>query len=201
MTITASQQKQIDAARKKLKEQGVQFVMAQFTDIFGVAKGKNIPLSHLEDIAYPGAGFAGPSIWGTTLPRHGANSEYYGRADLTTVQAMPWLPGYARVVCDGFVAGEPFDLCPRQILKKQVARLAERGWTLNAGLEPEFFLLHKSGDDILPADIDDVLEKPSYDYKTLMRNRDYAERLLRCYKSPASTYFKSITKMRKASSS
>ncbi|MGB8856884.1 MAG: type III glutamate--ammonia ligase [Burkholderiales bacterium] len=177
MSISPSLQKQIDAARKKLAAQGVQFVMAQFTDIFGAAKGKNIPLSHLEDIFSPGAGFAGPSIWGTALPRFGANSEYYGRADLSTLQAMPWLPGYARIVCDGFVNGEPFDLCPRQILNKQVARLAERGWTLNAGLEPEFFLLHKSGDDILPADIDDVLEKPSYDYKTLMRQREYAERL------------------------
>lgn len=177
MSISPSLHKQIDAARKKLAAQGVQFVMAQFTDIFGAAKGKNIPLSHLEDVFYPGAGFAGPSIWGTALPRHGPDSEYYGRGDITTLQAMPWLPGYARMVCDGFVDGAPFDLCPRQILKQQVARLAERGWTLNAGLEPEFFLLHKSGDDILPADIDDILEKPSYDYKTLMRQREYAERL------------------------
>jgi hypothetical protein len=29
------------------------------------------------------------------------------------------MPGYARIVCDGFVAGEPFDACPRQVLRRQ----------------------------------------------------------------------------------
>jgi glutamine synthetase len=47
------------------------------------------------------------------------------------------------VVCDGFVAGQPFEACPRQVLKRATARLAERGWQLKTGIEPEFFLLQK----------------------------------------------------------
>ncbi|MET3134280.1 glutamine synthetase [Oxalobacteraceae bacterium GrIS 1.11] len=160
----------------ELAQRGVKFVFAQFTDIHGVAKGKLIPLAHLGDIAYPGAGFSGPSIWGTGLPRTGPRSEYYGRADLTTLLPMPWLPGYARVVLDGQVAGVPFALCPRQILRKQVARLAERGWTLNAGLEPEFFLLQKGANGI-EAEPGDTLEKPSYDSKSLLRRRAFLEQL------------------------
>ncbi|WP_373989175.1 type III glutamate--ammonia ligase [Duganella sp. BuS-21] len=159
-----------------LAAQGVRYVFAQFTDIHGVAKGKLIPLAHLSDIVAPGAGFSGPSIWGTGLPRHGARSEYYGRADLSTLQTMPWLPGYARVVLDGHVAGQPFQACPRQLLRKQVARLAAHGWTLNAGLEPEFFLLQKTAAGY-EAEAGDRLEKPSYDSKSLLRQRAFLEQL------------------------
>ncbi|USX13957.1 type III glutamate--ammonia ligase [Oxalobacteraceae bacterium OTU3CAMAD1] len=162
--------------QEEMAAQGVKYIFAQFTDIHGAAKGKLIPLAHLDDIIYPGAGFSGPSIWGTGLPRNGARSEYYGRADLSTLQAMPWLPGYARVVLDGHVAGQPFDVCPRQILRKQVARLAKHGWTLNAGLEPEFFLLQK-GQNGYDAELADTLEKPSYDTKSLLRRRSFLEKL------------------------
>ncbi|MYM29853.1 type III glutamate--ammonia ligase [Duganella sp. CY15W] len=160
----------------ELAAQGVRYVFAQFTDIHGAAKGKLVPLAHLGDIVMPGAGFSGPSIWGTGLPRNGPRSEYYGRADLTTLQPMPWLPGYARVVLDGHVAGEQFDACPRQVLRKQVARLAARGWTLNAGLEPEFFLLQKSAGGY-DAEADDALEKPSYDTRSLLRQRTFLDKL------------------------
>ncbi len=159
-----------------LAAQGVRYLFAQFTDIHGAAKGKLIPLAHLGDIVSPGAGFSGPSIWGTGLPRNGPRSEYYGRADLSTLQAMPWIPGYARVALDGHVAGEPFDVCPRQVLRKQVARLAAHGWTLNAGLEPEFFLLQK-GAGGYDAEAADTLEKPSYDTKSLLRRRAFLDKL------------------------
>jgi glutamine synthetase len=159
-----------------LRAQGVRYVFAQFTDIHGAAKGKLVPLAQLADVVSPGAGFSGPSIWGTGLPRNGPRSEYYGRADLTTLHVMPWLPGYARVVLDGHVAGEPFDACPRQVLRKQVARLAAKGWLLNAGLEPEFFLLQQ-GAGGYDAEAADTLEKPSYDTKSLLRRRSFLDKL------------------------
>ncbi|RFP11382.1 MULTISPECIES: type III glutamate--ammonia ligase [unclassified Duganella] len=162
--------------QRELAAKGVRFVFAQFTDIHGAAKGKLIPLANLDDIVSPGAGFSGPSIWGTGLPRTGPRSEYYGRADLSTLKVMPWLPGYARVALDGHVAGEPFDACPRQVLRKQVERLAQRGWTLNAGLEPEFFLLQQ-GANGYDAEAADTLEKPSYDTKSLLRRRGFIEKL------------------------
>jgi glutamine synthetase len=161
---------------RTLQAAGVHTILAQFADVHGTAKGKLVPLTHLADVLHPGAGFAGPSIWGTGLPRTGPRSEYYGRADLNTLQVIPWLPGYARVVLNGFVAGVPFEHCPRQILRTQVARLDERGWTLNAGLEPEFFLLQKAG-DAYDAEPGDTLSKPSYDLKSLLRQRQFIEKL------------------------
>lgn len=168
----------VEMLKARLREAGVRYVFAQFTDIQGVAKGKTVPLAHLDDLFAAGAGFSGPSIWGTGLPRHGARSEYYGRGDISTAQVLPWLPGHARIVCDGYVGGEPFELCPRQVLRRQVARLAERGWQLNAGLEPEFFLLQRNADGSLrAADPHDRLEKPSYDYKSLTRQQAFLGQL------------------------
>ena len=160
-----------------LAAQGVHTLIAQFTDVHGVAKGKFVPLAHLDTLLHEGAGFAGPSIWGTGLPRTGPRSEYYGRGDASTARALPWMPGYARIVCDGFVAGDPFDACPRQVLRRQVARLAERGWAMRTGIEPEFFLLRRTAHGIAAADTEDGLDKPSYDLKTLPRQRDFLKQL------------------------
>ena len=127
-----------------------------------------------------GVGFAGPSIWGTGLPRTGPRSEYYGRGDAKAsenVRALPWMPGYARIVCDGFVANAPFDACPRQVLRRQIKRLNQRGWTLRTGIEPEFFLLQKTANGYAPFDANDQLHKPSYDLKSLPRQREYLKQL------------------------
>jgi len=156
-----------------LRQQGVHTLLAQFVDLHGTPKGKWVPLHQLAALVRDGAGFAGPSIWGTALPRTGARSEYYARADLRTLTALPWMPGVARVACDGFVAGEPFENCPRQVLRRAVDRLAQRGWTLQVGIEPEFFLLKKLDGRWLPFDDADRLDKPSYDLKSLPRQASF----------------------------
>ena len=168
----------IEALRERLAAQGVHTLVAQFTDLHGVAKGKYLPLDQLRTLVQTGAGFSGPSIAGTGLPRMGPRSEYYGRGDPATARALPWMPGYARLACDGFVAGEPFDGCPRQVLRRQVARLAERGWTLQTGIEPEFFLLKRGERGLVPADDHDRLDKPSYDLKSLPRRAEFLHALV-----------------------
>lgn len=168
----------IEALRERLAAQGVHTLVAQFTDLHGVAKGKYLPLDQLRTLVETGAGFSGPSIAGTGLPRMGPRSEYYGRGDPATARALPWMPGHARLACDGFVAGQPFDACPRQVLRRQVARLAERGWTLQTGIEPEFFLLRRGEHGLLPADDHDRLDKPSYDLKSLPRQAGFLHELV-----------------------
>jgi glutamine synthetase len=169
---------------EQLAAAGVHSLLAQFTDVHGVARGKLVPLNQLELLMTDGVGFAGPSIWGTGLPRTGPRAEYHGRGQIGSTRVLPWLPGIARVVCDGFVAGVPFDACPRQVLRRQVARLAERGWTLRTGIEPEFFLLRRTDHGFEPADPLDRLDKPSYDLKSLPRQREFlqalADGLTRC---------------------
>jgi glutamine synthetase len=165
------------ALRERLAAEGVHTLLVQFTDMHGVAKGKLVPLTHLIDVLDIGAGFAGPSIWGTGLGRSGLRSEYYARGDATTLCALPWMPGIARIVGEGFVDGLPFDACPRQVLRRATTRLAERGWTMQTGIEPEFFLLRREGDRWLPVDDLDRLDKPSYDLKSLVRQVPFLQAL------------------------
>ena len=168
---------QLATLQATLRQQGVHTLLAQFVDMHGTPKGKWVPLHQLAALARDGAGFAGPSIWGTALPRTGPRSEYYARADLRTLSVLPWMPGVARVACDGFVAGEPFDNCPRQVLRRATERLAQRGWTLQVGIEPEFFLLKKVDGRWLPFDDADRLDKPSYDLKSLPRQSQFLHEL------------------------
>jgi glutamine synthetase len=162
---------------ERLRAAGVHTLLAQFTDIHGVPKGKMVPLGHFDDLLTDGVGFSGPAIAGTGLPRVGPRAEYYARGNASTVTPLPWMPGVARVVCDGFVNGQPFDACPRQVLKRGVARLAERGWHLRTGIEPEFFLLRREGSVWRAADSEDQLDKPSYDLKSLSRQQGFLHAL------------------------
>jgi len=81
------------------------------------------------------------------------------------------MPGVAHAVCDGYAGGQALDTCSRQVLKRQLERIAQRGWTLWVGVEPEFFLLRQ---DALGrwaiADGQDRLDKPSYDLRAIQRN-------------------------------
>jgi glutamine synthetase len=161
----------------RLRSAGVHSLLAQFTDLHGVPKGKLVPVAHVDELLTQGVGFAGPSIVGTGLPRVGPRSEYHARGNASTVAPLPWMPGVARIVCDGFVGGQPFEACPRQVLKRAAARLAERGWHLRTGIEPEFFLLRRDGASWQPADLHDRLDKPSYDLKSLARQGDFLDTL------------------------
>lgn len=160
-----------------LEQNEVKLVLAQFVDIHGVAKAKAVPVAHFEDILTDGAGFAGFALWGLGQEPH--DPDYMAVGDLSTLSLVPWQPGYARIVCNGYVKQEPWPLDTRYILQQQLARLAENGWTMNTGLEPEFMLIKRNENGTFgPADASDALDKPCYDYKGLSRSRAFLERLV-----------------------
>ena len=167
----------IEAARKFLSENQVKYVLAQFVDIHGTAKTKSVPVKHFETILGNGAGFAGFAVWGLGIEPHGP--DFMAVGDLSTLSLVPWQPGYARIVCDGHVHGKPWPNDTRVALKKQIARLSERGLTFYTGLEPEFSLLRRGPDGVIsPCDPSDALPKPCYDYKGLSRSRAFLEKLV-----------------------
>jgi len=171
-----------DEAKKLLKDNDVKFVLAQFVDIHGAAKTKAVPADHLDDVLTAGAGFAGFAVWGLGIEPHGP--DYMAVGDLNCISLVPWQPGYARIACDGHVHGKPWDYDTRVVLKKQIARLAEKGYKLYTGLEPEFSLLKKDANGkIVPCDPSDTLTKPCYDYKALSRVRGYMEDLVSSMKA------------------
>ncbi len=70
---------------ERLRAAGVHTLLAQFTDLNGVAKGKWLPLAHLDDLLSDGVAFSGASIAGTGLPRTGPRSQYIARGYASTV--------------------------------------------------------------------------------------------------------------------
>ena len=164
-------------ARKFLKKNNIQFVLAQFVDIHGSAKAKCVPVGHFEELLTTGAGFAGFAIWGLGMGPHGP--EYTAVGDLSTLTLLPWMPGYARIACNGHVLGKPYEYCPRVALRAQVDKLSALGLTMFTGIEPEFMLLDRKADGSLaPFDSTDTLDKPCYDYKGLARRSDYLGKLV-----------------------
>ncbi|MGI5336952.1 glutamine synthetase family protein [Streptomyces sp. CA-181903] len=67
------------------------------------------------------------------------------RPDLSTLRRTPWNPGTALVTADlTWHDGSPVLASPRQILRRQLDRLAERGWTAQVGTELEFMVFKDS---------------------------------------------------------
>ena len=159
-----------EQAGKFFDEHKIRYLLAQFVDIHGSAKAKAVPVEHLDMVLNEGAGFAGFALWGFGMGPEGP--DYMAVGDLSTLQNIPWMPGYARIICNGTVQGKPYPYCSRVALQTQLARLRERGLTMYTGIEPEFMLLARRADGSLgPADESDVLDKPCYDYKGLSRTR------------------------------
>src|SRR5262245_54747800 len=118
-----------EKAKKFLKEKGVKYVLAQFVDIHGVAKTKSVPAQHFDTILTAGAGFAGFAVWGLGQAPH--DPDFMAVGDPSTLSLIPWQPGYARIVCEGRVNGQPWPFDTRYILSQQLKRLEKKGWTFN----------------------------------------------------------------------
>jgi glutamine synthetase len=166
-----------EQAEKFFKEHNTRYVLAQFVDIHGSAKAKAVPVEHLDMVLKEGAGFAGFAVWGLGMSPEGP--DYMAIGDLSTLQDIPWMPGYARIICNGSVNGKPWPYCSRVALQKQIDRLEKRGLKMFTGIEPEFMLLRRRDDGSLgPADATDDLDKPCYDYKGLYRTRDVLDEMV-----------------------
>jgi glutamine synthetase len=155
-------------AKKFFAQNDIRYVLAQFVDIHGAAKAKAVPVEHYDMIMSDGAGFAGFAVWGLGMTPDGP--DFMAVGDAASLSAVPWMPGYSRIVCDGHVRGTPYPFCSRVAAKRQLKKLAERGFTMWTGIEPEFMLLKRDDKGALGlVDPTDQLDKPCYDYKGLAR--------------------------------
>jgi glutamine synthetase len=139
---------------KTAKEHDVKFIRMWFTDILGMLKSFAITIEELEGALDEGMGFDGSSIEGFARIDE---SDMVALPDPDTFQLVPWRPkehhAVARIFCDILrPGGEPFEGDPRYILKKNLKRAADMGYTFYVGPELEYFYFRDStGTEFLDA--------------------------------------------------
>ena len=167
-----------DEVRKRAKDDGIQFFLAQFVEMHGKPNAKLMPVQAIDDLLEEGAGFAGFAAG--PIGQTPASPDMLAVPDTSSYTRVPWQPDLARFACDVTVEGEAWPYCPRTILRNAVARAAKLGFSLKMGLEAEFFLVRKDDDGQLVVDDPlDTSEQPCYDAKALYRNYEFLTTLSR----------------------
>jgi glutamine synthetase len=132
---------EVAEARARLESAGVEYVFSCWVDLLGIPKTKPVPLSEFDRL-FRGEGpqFAVHSV--SMVPELGpADPDQIALADLSSLTICPWDPRLAWVFADLFFEGSPYDVCPRQVLRRQIRAAADVGVQSVAGFEPEFIVL------------------------------------------------------------
>lgn len=126
-----------------VKEEDVEFIRLQFTDIFGNLKNIAITAGQLERVLDRKYAIDGSSAFG--VYRNGGE-DFYLCPDLDTFVILPWRPQHgkvARFLCDVYDSdGKILDMGPRTILKRVIREAKDKGYTFYIDPECEFFLFH-----------------------------------------------------------
>ena len=176
-------------ALEELTDSGdIDTVLCMFTDLQGRFMGKRVlPHFFLEDVLgeeglhaclyllavdmemepLPGYQYAS---WETGY------GDFKMMPDLTTLRLCPWLEKTAMVICDitDEDTGEPVEVAPRQILKRQIERAADAGFVVKTGSELEFYLFQDSYQAAADRRYQDLRPSSTYimDYHMLQTTKD-----------------------------
>ena len=152
-------QAQTDYVLRSVEERGVRFVRLWFTDVLGFLKSFAITPAELETALEEGMTFDGSAIEGYSRVQE---SDMLAVPDANTFEILPWRGNdapVARIFCDiSRLSGEPFEGDPRHVLKRNLERAREKGFTFFAGPEMEFFYFESAD----PAGAPKPLDQASY---------------------------------------
>jgi glutamine synthetase len=125
---------------KKAHDNRIKFIRLWFSDVQGMLKSFSITVEELEGALSEGMGFDGSSIEGFSRIEE---SDVLALPDPSTFQILPWSPaenGVARMFCDIVEPdGKHFQGDPRWVLKRNLKKAADLGYTYYVGPELEYF--------------------------------------------------------------
>jgi glutamine synthetase len=142
--------------RARVEAGEIDTVLLALCDMQGRLQGKRLSARHfVDEVAEEGAEgcnyLLAVDVEMNTVDGYAMSSWERGYGDfelvpdLSTLRLIPWLEGTALVLCDlRWSSGADVVASPRQILKRQLDRLAQRGWTANASTELEFMLFRET---------------------------------------------------------
>ena len=139
----------------KLVEAGVRYVFSCWIDMHGLPKTKPVPIIEFENLCMgKGPQFAVHSV--SFVPELGAaDPDQIPVPDLDSLVICPWDRTCAWMFADLWWEDAPYNMCPRQTLKRVIADTAEKGFMGFAGIEPEFIVMRwKDGKPVKAFDDD-----------------------------------------------
>ena len=157
------------------KQKKIKYFLISFVDLFGVLRSKLVPAHAIKDMQVNGAGFAGFAAWLDMTP---ADSDMFAIPDPDSLIQLPWNKEVGWLASDLWMNGKPVDASPRVMLKKQIKKLSELGYSMKSGVECEYFLISPDGNAI--ADNRDTQSKPCYDQSSLMRRYELIKQICDC---------------------
>lgn len=160
MQVTAGGDR-IETLKDRLEADGVRYLMASFVDMHGCCKSKLVPVEHLAHMVAGSELYTGAALDG--VPQDVSDEEVAAHSDPDSCTQLPWQPDVAWFASDLWTGGRPFDACSRNILNRQRAAAADLGYSLNLGMESEFFVLRDGEAGPEPVSDRPLLTKPCYD--------------------------------------
>lgn len=147
-----------EAIFEDAKEKNVHFIRLAFSDVNGILKNVEIPVSQLDKALDNEMAFDGSSIDGFVRIEEADMSLH---PDFNTWTVFPWGSDDRKVailICDIYTTdGEPLAADPRGNLKRMVEKLDDLGFSaFNLGPEPEFFLFKLAEDGNPTTRVNDV---------------------------------------------
>ncbi|MFW5442138.1 type I glutamate--ammonia ligase [Aerococcus urinaeequi] len=147
-----------EAIFEDAKEKNVHFIRLAFSDVNGILKNVEIPVSQLDKALDNEMAFDGSSIDGFVRIEE---ADMRLHPDFNTWTVFPWGSDDRKVailICDIYTTdGEPFAADPRGNLKRMVEKLDDLGFSaFNLGPEPEFFLFKLAEDGNPTTRVNDV---------------------------------------------
>jgi glutamine synthetase len=146
----------LEELRSRVEAGEIDTVLIALCDMQGRLQGKRLTARHfVEEVVEHGAEgcnyLLAVDVDMNTVDGYAMSSwergygDFVLKPDLATLRPVPWLQGTAMVLCDlAWEDGSDVVASPRQILRRQLGRLAERGWTANAGTELEFMVFRET---------------------------------------------------------
>jgi glutamine synthetase len=138
-------ERQQDYVLRTVEERGVRHIRLWFTDVLGQLKSVETSPAELEAAFAEGMQFDGSAIDGFSRVQE---SDVLALPDPNSFELLPWgideAPS-ARMFCDiGNLDGTPFEGDPRQVLKRNLERAREKGFTFYVSPDVEFFYFANS---------------------------------------------------------
>lgn len=167
-------ERQTEYVMRKVEDRGVRLVRLLFTDVHGQLKSLNIGPAELEAAFEEGMLFDGSSIDGFSRI---AEEDVLARPDPHSFQLLSWTDNderVARMFCDIDRAnGEPFEGDTRQVLRRQLDRAREAGFTFFVAPELEYFLFEKGdpSQPLVPLDQGSYFDLTTADVASSIRRR------------------------------